>query len=113
MAEVFLNNFGSGYTTTDALPPMVEGEWFTITFIPDADCELLDVRAFDSHDFAVALPPVQNNEIRMKWRAMWGNLYVDCYYTNSEPPEPAPPYPWWLLIGLKKNNNKEVRKCIT
>ena len=105
MAQVFLNDHGSGYTSTDALPPMVEGETFTITFHPDPGEDLLDVRAFDSNDFAVALPVVVNKEITMNFRSGWGNLYVDIYYSGSTPP-PQPPFPYWLL-GL---NNKWWRK---
>ena len=33
MAEVFLSDFGSGHTTTDALPPMSEGEVFHLYFL--------------------------------------------------------------------------------
>lgn len=113
MAEVFLNDFGNGYTTTDALPPMVEGEWFTIRFYPDGGGELLDVRAWDSHDFSIALPAVVNNELSLQWRSVWGNLYVDSYYSGATPPEPEPQFLWPLIIGMKKNNKKGVRKCIT
>lgn len=108
MAEVFLNDHGGGYTTCDALPPMVDGESFTIHFYPDADAELLDVRAFDSHDYSVALPSVVNNEITMQFRSAWGNLYVDVYYSGSTPPPPEPQTPWWLIIGIKKNNERRL-----
>lgn len=109
MNEIFLNVQGNGYATTDALPPLQDGELFTINFYPDADAELLDVRAFDLYDFEVALPAVVNNEITMNWRAAWGNLYVDIYFSGSTPPEPPAGVPWWLIIGLKKNNERGIR----
>lgn len=105
MAEVFLNDNGNGYTTTDALPPMVDNEPFTITFHPDPGEELLDVRAFDSHDYAVALPAVVNDTLSMRFRSGWGNLYVDIYYSGSTPP-PQPPFPFWMLF----RNDKWWRK---
>lgn len=110
MAEVFLNVNGNGYATTDAIPPMVEGETFTIHFYPDANAQLLDVRAYDSYDYSVALPPVVNNEITMTWRAFWRNLYVDIYFSGSEPPSPEPTkkYPLYLFFLRKKYTHKLV-----
>lgn len=104
MADVYLNVFGDGSASTDASPPMTEGEIFTIYFHPEGESELLDVRAFDSHDYAVALPPVTDNELTMRFRSGWGSLYVDIYFTGAEPPEP--PLPFWLLFL----NNKWWRK---
>ena len=106
MADVYLNVHGDGSASTDATPPMTEGEIFTIFFHPDGGSELLDVRAYDSHDYAVALPPVTDNELTMRFRSGWGSLYVDIYFTGSEPPEPEPPIPYWLLFI----NNKWWRK---
>ena len=100
MAEVFLNTFGNGYATTDALPPMVDGETFTINFYPDPGEDILSVQAFDSHDYSVALPPVVNNEITMNFRSGWGNLYVDIYFSGSTPPGPSTNE--WLIPILKR-----------
>ena len=109
MAEVFLSDFGSGHTTTDALPPMSEGEVFHLYFHPDAGAELLQVSATDSHDYAVALPEPVNDEIEMQFRTAWGNLYVESYYSGSTPPEPQ--FPIWLLLILKRRIDKRLRKC--
>lgn len=106
MAEVFLNPFGNGYATTDALPPMVDGETFTINFYPDPGEDLLSVQAFDSHDYSVALPPVVNNEITMNFRSGWGNLYVDIYFSGSTPPGPPTPIPIWLMMKMAENNRR-------
>ena len=106
MAEVFLNVFGNGYATTDALPPMVEGETFTIHFYPDPGESLLNVQAFDSHDYSVALPPVVDNEITMNFRSGWGNLYVDIYFSGSTPPQPPTNVPIWLLMKMGENNRR-------
>ena len=113
MAQVFLNDFGNGHTTTNALPPMVEGEQFTINFYPDAGETLERVLAFDSHDYSIALPAVVNNEITMNWRNIWGNLYVDVYYSGSTPPPTPPTTNILLLWALKNKNKKEFAKCIT
>lgn len=100
MAEVFLNVFGNGTASTDALPPMVDGETFTITCTPDPGETVESVRAYDSHDYSVALPPLdQNNQITMNFRSGWGNLYVDIYFSGSTPPPPGPgSFPLWILF---------------
>lgn len=111
---VYLNDFGGGYTTTDALPPLVNGETFHVYFHPDADADLLRVYATDSHDYAIALPDVINNEIEIIFRTNWGNIYIESYYSGSTPPEPPIERPkWWLLWGLKNNNKRGYAKCIT
>jgi hypothetical protein len=103
MAEVFLNPMGDGTASCDSPPPMVEGERFTITFSPNPGATLDSVRAFDSHDYSVALPPVVNNQITMTWRSVWGNLYVDIYFSGSPtPPPPTPNIPPWLLFKIKE-----------
>lgn len=114
MAEVFLNDHGNGFTSCDALPPMVEGETFTIYFHPDAGAELVRVIATDSHDYPVALPSVVNNEITMQFRSAWGSLYVESYYSGSVPPEPPTPTSslLWLLMGLKKNNERGLKPYV-
>lgn len=112
MADVYLNDHGNGYTTTDATPPLVDGEVFTVHFYPDAGQELLDVRAFDSHDYSVALPPVVNNSFSMPFRSAWGNLYIDVYYSGSTPPPPEPRTPWWLVIAMKKNNERRLKPYV-
>lgn len=111
MADVYLNDHGNGYSRTDALPPMVDGEPFTIVFVPDPGEFLMDVRAFDSHDYPVALPAVVNNEITMNFRSGWGNLYVDIYYSGSTPPGPGPgpgAFPIWLLKKIADRNRKII-----
>ncbi len=111
MAEVFLNVRGNGTASTDAMPPMVQGERFTITFVPDPGESLLDVKAFDSYDYAVALPPIVNNQLTMTWQSRWRNLYVDIYFSGSEPPGPGPTpkqYPLWLLFTQKRKPRKIV-----
>lgn len=114
MADVFLNVHGNGYATCDAVPPLVEGEYFTIHFYPDADAELLDVRAYDSHDHSVALPPVVDNEISMAFRSAWGNLYVEIYFSGSTPPTPPTPTSrkFWLIMALKKNNERGLNPYV-
>lgn len=115
MADVYISDHGNGYTTSDAVPPLVDGEYFTLHFYPDGGQELLDVRAYDSHDYAVALPPVVNNEISMQFRSAWGNLYVDVYYSGSTPPEPPTPTGrglLWLLMAMKKNNERRLKPYV-
>lgn len=109
MAQIYFNVFGNGTYWTDANPPMVDGEWFNVRFIPDGGAELLEVQAYDSHDYAIALPPIVNNELSMQFRTSWGNMYMDIYFSGSTPPEPPTPRtPWWLIMGLKKNNERRL-----
>lgn len=103
MGNVFLNVFGSGYSYTDNPTPN-DGERFNIYNIPDAGQELLDVRAFDSHDYSVAIPVAEH--ISMVYRDLWGNLYVDVYFSGSTPPPPTPGahLPAWLLKRIADKN---------
>lgn len=113
MAEVFINDHGNGYTTSDALSPMVDGETFTLHFYPDAGETLNDVRAFDSYDAPVALPPIVNDTLTMQFRTAWGNLYVDVYYSGSTPPEPPTEKSLlWLIIAMKKNNERRLNPYV-
>lgn len=113
MAQIYFNVFGNGTYWTDANPPMVDGEWFTVRFIPDGGAELTEVRAYDSHDFPIALPPIVGNELSMQFRTSWGNMYMDIYFSGSTPPEPPTArMPWWLVIGLKKNNERRLKPYV-
>ena len=91
MGTVYLNPIGNGTAWTDATEPMVEGETFHIISTPDPGESLRDVRAFDSHDFPVAIPV--SDDITMKFRTGWGSLYVDIYFSGSGPTPPPPPPP--------------------
>ena len=113
MAEVFINDHGNGYTTSDALPPMVDGETFTLHFYPDAGETLNDVRAFDSYDAPVALPLIIDDTLTMQFRSAWGNLYVDVYYSGSTPPEPPTETSLlWLIMAMKKNNERRLHPYV-
>lgn len=107
MADVFLDVHGNGYANCDAVPPLVEGEQFTITLYPDPGEEILQVKAFDSHDYSVALAPIVDNKIIMNFRSNWGNLYVEIYFSGGpEPPSPGTFEPWLLAIIKKRRRGK-------
>ena len=109
MGKVFLNVMGNGSAV--CVPPageeMVNNEPFTIYFTPDGSATLDDVRAFDSHDYSVALPAIINNTLTMAFRSGWGNLYVDIYFSGSpQPPSPVGRIPIWLLKKAADNNRR-------
>lgn len=109
MGKIFLNVFGNGqaYSIPPAGEEMVNNEPFTIYFIPDGGATFDTVRAFDSHDYSVALPAVVDNHISMNFRSGWGNLYVDVYFSGSpEPPSPVGSVPIWLLKKAADANNR-------
>ena len=110
MGQIFLNINGNGnaYVVPPAGDPMVDGEQFTIYFIPDGGATLDDVRAFDSHDYPVALPPITNNQLTMNFRSAWNNLYVDIYFSGSTPPGPGG-FPTWLLFKFRKKRKRYVK----
>lgn len=110
MAQVFINDHGNGYTTTDALPPMVQGETFTITFHPDPGETLDLVQAFDSYDYSIALPPVVGDQITMTWQSAWNNMYLDVYYSGSAPPPPPGSLLPWEILVITKRNRQLPRK---
>lgn len=100
MGQVFLNPQGDGTAYCDNYYPN-DGEQFTIYCVPNTGAELLDVRAFDSHDYPVAIP-VQEI-IPMRFRNIWNNLYVDIYFSGVIPPTPT--IMPWLLFKIRENNN--------
>lgn len=112
MAQIYFNVFGNGTYWTDANPPMVDGETFTVRFIPDGGAELLTVQAFDSNDYAIALPTIVNNELTMQFRASWGNMYMDIYFSGSTPPEPPTSNKFWLIMAIKKNNERRLHPYV-
>lgn len=112
MGKVFINVFGDGHV--NCVPPageeLVNGESFTMTFVPDGGATIDDVRAFDSHDYSVALPALDmNNSITMNFRSGWGNLYVDAYFSGSPtPPGPGGSMPIWLMKKAADKNNRSI-----
>ena len=100
MGHVYLNPQGNGYAYVDNPTPS-DGEQFTIYCIPDPGETLDDVRAFDSHDYPVAIITAQ--QIPMTFRDSWGSLYVDIYFSGSTPPTPS--FPYWLLYKIRDGNN--------
>ena len=106
MARIFLSIHGNGHV--NCVPPetgpFVNGETFTLYFVPDGGATLDDVRAYDSHDFRVALPAIVNNELTMNFRTSWGNLYVEVYFSGSTPPAPSTPFQWLYKKIADKNN---------
>lgn len=112
MGKVFLNPQGDGsaYCIPAAGTELADGERFEIHFVPFSGASLDSVRAFDSHDYAVALPAVSNNTITMNFRSAWGNLYVDVYFSGSPtPPTPAGSFIWlWLKIAKLKRKRRNL-----
>lgn len=106
MGKVFLNvnGDGSAYCVPAAGTELSNGERFEIYCIPFSGSDLEDVRAFDSHDYSVAIPVAEH--IVMQFRDSWGNLYVDIYFTGSPTPPTPAGVPIWLLKKCADNNNK-------
>ena len=98
MAQVFLNVSGNGIAYTDAVPPLVDGETFTIYCIPYEGATLEDVRVWTSYDEAIAI--TVSEEITLTYNSAWRNVYVEVYFSGApEPPEPDHPsvvvkFPW-------------------
>lgn len=107
MGKVFLNVSGDGtaYCIPAAGTELANGERFEIYSVPFAGAELDDIRAFDSHDYSVAIPVADH--IVMQFRDSWGNLYVDIYFSGSPtPPQPTSILIWLLLKIAKKRRHK-------
>ena len=100
MAQVFLNVSGDGTATTNAVPPLVNGEEIIIYCTPFAGATLDDVRVWTSYDESVAISV--SEEIHIIYQSAWRNLYVDVYFSGAPIPPPEPPkfvdkYPWLLF----------------
>ena len=100
MARVYINISGDGYAYTDAVPPLVNGEQFTIYSVPYDGATLDDVRVWTSYDEAIAI--LVSTEITLTYNSAWNNVYVDVYFSGAPIPPPEPPkfvdkYPWLLF----------------
>lgn len=107
MGKVFLNVSGDGsaYCIPAAGTEMADGERFEIYSVPFSGADLEDIRAFDSHDYSVAIPV--SDHIVMQFRSSWGNLYVDIYFSGTPvPPPPANILTWLLLKIARKRRHK-------
>lgn len=98
--NVYLSVYGDGTAYTDAVPPLVDGEEFTIYSTPYAGATLEDIRVWNSFDEAIAI--TVSEEVTLTYRSTWRNVYVDIYFSGAPvPPEPEPPkifkkFPWLL-----------------
>lgn len=105
MARIYTNSFGAG--TCYTIPTEVTNlEDFTIVAIAYEGAELLDLRAWTSYDEPIAIAVTESQVIT--YRTEWRNVYIDAYFTGSDPPpEPEPPKFWekfpWLLAKAAKN----------
>lgn len=102
---VYLNIHGDGTAYTDAVPPLVDGEQFTIYSTPFEGASLEDIRLWTSYDEAIAVDP--SEELTVTYRRAYGNIYADIYFSGTPvPPEPEPPKFWekfpWLLAKAAK-----------
>lgn len=100
MGKVFLNVSGDGtaYCIPAAGTELSDGERFELYSVPFSGADLEDIRAFDSHDYSVAIPV--SDHIVMPFRSSWGNLYVDVYFTGSPVPPPPVNVLTWLLLKI-------------
>ena len=108
MGKVFLNVSGDGsaYCVPAAGTELSDGERFEIYSVPFSGADLEDIRAFDSHDYSVAIPVAEH--IVMQFRSGWGNLYVDINFSGA----PTPPQPTNILKGLLLKIAKKRRHKI-
>lgn len=114
MGKVFLNPMGDGsaYCIPAAGTELANNERFEIYSIPFSGATLDDIRAYDSHDYAVAI--LKGEHIVMPFNSAWGNLYVDIYFSNSPtPPTPPTPTGGFLWLWLKIAKIKKKRRNLT
>ena len=107
MGKVFLNVSGDGsaYCVPAAGTELADGERFEIFSVPFSGADLEDIRAFDSHDYSVAIPVGEH--IVMAFRSGWGNLYVDIYFSGAPvPPQPSTGIPIWLMKKAADNSKR-------
>lgn len=104
--NVYLSVYGDGTAYTDAVPPLVDGEEFTIYSTPYAGATLEDIRIWNSFDEAIAI--TVGEEVTLAYRSAWRNVYVDIYFSGAPvPPEPEPPkffkkFPWLLAKAAQE-----------
>lgn len=105
MAAVYISVSGDGTATTNAVPPLVDGEEIIIYCTPYSGATLDDVRVWDSYDNSIAI--TVSTEIHLTYQAAWRSLYVDVYFSGApipppEPPSPARRFPWLLAKAARR-----------
>lgn len=104
--RVYISVSGDGTAYTDAVPPLVDGEEFTIYSTPFEGATLEDVRVWTSYDESIAVEV--SEEITLTYRSAWRSVYVNVYFSGAPiPPEPEPPsvvtkFPWLLAKAAKE-----------
>ena len=99
MSDIFVNIYGNGVAYVDNYTPS-DGETITLECYEDPGEQLLDVLAWESHGYSVAL--ATTNIQTFTYRAIWGNLTIDVYFSGSTPP-PPPPSNWlYAILGSRR-----------
>ena len=108
MAYVYLNIHGNGTAICTNEEPTIDDPEFTIIATPSShEDEFLRMQAWTHDDKPIATP--DGDVITMTWRPIYGNVYVDVYFTGSPTPPPEPPTPfnfnWFYAMLAKAANN--------
>ena len=99
MSDIFVNTYGNGYAYVDNSTPS-DGDTITLWCNEDPGEQLLDVQARESHGYAVAL--ATTNIQSFIYRAIWGDLTIDVYFSGSTPP-PPPSNNWlYAILGSRR-----------
>ena len=109
MAAVYISVSGDGTATTNAVPPLVDGEEIIIYCTPNPGATLDDVRIWTSYDEAIAI--LVSQEIHLTYQAAWRSLYVEVYFSGAPIPPPEPPsfasmFPWLLAKAARNWRTK-------
>lgn len=106
MIEVIASGSGTAYVDN---PTAQAGEDFTLYAYPDIGAELVDIVAIDANGYYIAM--AQDEEYAYTYNAAWG-AYITIFVTFSGGQPPTPRTPWWLIMGMKKNNERGLKPYV-
>ena len=101
MIEVIASGNGTAYVDNPVAGP---GDSFTLYAYADPGSELEDITAIDSHGYYIAM--ALEEEYTYTYQEAYG-AYITIFvtFTGGEPPRR---FPYWLVMGMKKNNQKAL-----
>lgn len=102
MIDVIASGNGTAYVDNPVAGP---GDSFTLYAYPDPGSELEDITAIDANGYYIAMQ--QTEEWTYTYQSGYG-AYITIFVTFTGGTPPVTRFPWWFIIGMKKNNQKAL-----
>ena len=108
MGQIFMSVSGNGHAYVTNYNPS-DGDRVFLHCMPDSGEILQNIIATDSWDNPIALYPDALDQSFI-FRDAWRNMYIEVYFSGSQPPHPpGPQVPPWLYFKFRKKRKRYVK----